>query len=255
MGKRVLALQEAYVRKVIDTAGDLDNVFYEICNEAGSYSTAWQYHLIKYIKQYEAGRPKQHPVGMTFQYRSGGNALLYESPADWISPNPGSAEENYRDNPSSKFRGKVIVNDTDHLCGHTCGDAVWVWKSFCRGLNVLFMEELTPSPIWQDSAREGMAQTRRYAEKINLAAMAPGDDLAATKFCLADRGKEYLVFQPGNQGEFSVNLSGAPATFSVEWFSVNTGAVVPGKPVTGGAPRTFTTPFGGPAVLYLKAGP
>jgi len=127
MGKRVLALQEAYVRKVVDTVNDLDNVLYEICNEAGPSSTEWQYHLIRLIKEYEAGKPKQHPVGMTFQYRSGGNATLYSSPADWISPNPGDAEESYRENPSAAHTGKVIINDTDHLWGHTGGDAVWVW--------------------------------------------------------------------------------------------------------------------------------
>lgn len=38
---RVLALQEAYVRKVIDTVNSLDNVLYEVCNEAGGYSTEW----------------------------------------------------------------------------------------------------------------------------------------------------------------------------------------------------------------------
>jgi hypothetical protein len=144
------------------------------------------------------------------------------------------------------------VNDTDHQWGHTGGDAVWVWKSFTRGLNVLFMEELLPSPTWQDSARDAMGQTRRYAEKMNLAAMTPAGELAETGYCLASRGAEYLVFQPGNKGEFRVNLSDASGTFSVEWFSVNTGTAVAGKPVSGGASRTFTTPFGGPAALYLK---
>jgi hypothetical protein len=253
MGRRVLDLQDAYVRKVVDTVNDLDNVLYEICNEAGTYSTDWQFHLIRYIKEYEAGKPKQHPVGMTFQYRGGSNQTLYDSPADWISPNPGDAEENYRENPSSAHASKVIVNDTDHLWGHTGGDAVWVWKSFCRGLNVLFMEELSPSPTWQDSARTAMGQTRRYAEKINLAAMVPSHELAGTGYCLAERGKEYLVFQPGSKGEFNVNLKDAEGTFSVEWLNVYTGNVIEGQTVTGGEVRTFTTPFGGPAVLYLKA--
>ena len=120
------------------------------------------------------------------------------SPADWISPNPGSSEESFRQNPTSAYKGKVIVNDSDHLWGHTGGDNVWVWKSFCRGLNVLFMEELFPSPTWQDSARQGMEETRQYADKINLAAMVPSDDLFETTYCLADKGKEYLVFQAGD---------------------------------------------------------
>ena len=252
-GKRVLALQEAYLRQVIDTVNDLDNVLYEACNEAGGDSTDWQYYVIKYVKDYESAKPKQHPVGMTVQYKGGTNAVIFNSPADWVSPNPGDAQENYREDPAGEYRGKVVVNDTDHLWGHTGGDAVWVWKSFCRGLNVLFMEELPPSPTWQDSARKGMGDTRRYAERMDLAATVPRDDLANTRYCLAKPGKEYLVFQPGNQGEFTVNLTDGPGTYAVEWFSLCTGTTTLGKPVTGGAVRAFTTPFGGPAVLYLKS--
>ncbi len=250
--KRVTGIQEAYLRKVVDTVNDLDNVLYEVANEAGGDSTGWQYHVIRYLKRYEAGKPKAHPVGMTFQYRGGSNRALYESPADWISPNPGEGGENYVENPPANHPEKVIVNDTDHLWGHTGGDAVWVWKSFTRGLNVAFMEELPPSPTWQDSAREGMGQTRRFAERIGLAAMTPDEKISQTRYCLAAPGREYLIFQRGDKGEFNVNLSGAPGTFSVEWFSVNTGNTVAGKPVSGGAARTFTTPFGGPAALHLK---
>jgi hypothetical protein len=60
-GRRVREIQEAYVRKVIDTVNDLDNVLYEICNEAHGDSTEWQYHLIRFVKDYESRQPKQHP--------------------------------------------------------------------------------------------------------------------------------------------------------------------------------------------------
>jgi uncharacterized protein DUF6298 len=254
MGKKVLDLQEAYIRRVIDTVNDLDNVLYEVCNEAGPYSTAWQYHVIRYVKQYEAAKPKQHPVGMTFQYRAGLNSTLFESPADWVSPNPGSPEENYRDNPTPDTKGKVVVSDTDHLWGHTGGDAVWVWKSFTRGLNVLLMEEFTPSPTWQDSAREAMGQARRYAEKMDLAAMTPATELCSTGYCLAAKGREYLAFMPGSPGQFNVNLTDVAGGCSVEWLNVTTGKTVAGQEARGGAQRTFATPFGGLAVLYLKCG-
>ena len=254
MGNQVLELQKAYVRKVVDTVNDLDNVLYEVCNEAGPYSKGWQTYIVGYVKGYESGKPKQHPVGMTFMYKGGSNEDLFNSPADWISPNTGDPHQSYLEDPPSKFQGKVIVNDTDHLCGHTCGDAVWVWKSFCRGLNVLFMEELPPSPIWQDSAREGMSQTRMYAEKVNLAEMTPHDDLTSVHYCLAKPGSEYLVLQPGIHGEFTVDLRDGPGPYAVEWLNIGTGERVSGKPVRGGAVAIFSTPFGGPAVLYLKSG-
>jgi hypothetical protein len=233
-GKRVLALQEAYLRKVIDTVQDLDNVLYETCNEAGPYSTEWQYHMINYVKEYESGKPKQHPIGMTVQ-APGTNAAIYSSPADWISPNRGSSSENYLIDPSPDYLGKVIVNDTDHLY-------------------VLLLEDLSPSPTWQDSSRVAMGQTRNWSQKIDLAHMVPDlrSQVSETRYCLANPGQEYLVFQDGTRGEFTVNLTDAPGTFASEWFNVTTAATTAWKSVPGGGVRTFPTPFGGPAALHLK---
>ncbi len=93
-GTPVTALQEAYVRKVIDTVNDLDNVLYEISNESPGDdpgtsqvdgSTDWQYHMIRLVKDYEAGKLKQHPVGMTAFWPDYSSDDLYNSPADWIS--------------------------------------------------------------------------------------------------------------------------------------------------------------------------
>ncbi|RPI43344.1 MAG: hypothetical protein EHM46_04155, partial [Bacteroidetes bacterium] len=78
--ERITVLQEAYVRKVIETLHDLDNVLYEISNENHPGSTPWQYHLIRFIRDTENSTGRVHPVGMTFQYRGGENAVLYNSP-------------------------------------------------------------------------------------------------------------------------------------------------------------------------------
>jgi hypothetical protein len=128
-----------------------------------------------------------------------------------------------------------------------------VWKSFTRGLNVLFMEEMLPSPTWQDSARVAMGQIRRFADRMNLAAMTPQEKLTHTRYCLADPGREYLVFQH-DKGEFTVDLRAAKGRLQAEWFDINHDRSVPAQPVEGGAVRTFTTPFPGPAVLHLKVG-
>jgi hypothetical protein len=64
------AIQKAYVRKVIDTLSDLENVLFEISNESEYRSLAWQSQLISYIKDYQSERidgirRKQHPIGIT----------------------------------------------------------------------------------------------------------------------------------------------------------------------------------------------
>jgi hypothetical protein len=252
--RAITELQEAYVRKVIDTVNDLDNTLYEISNENHTGSTEWQYHMIRYIKEYEKTKPKQHPVGMTFQFKGGSNATLFKSPADWISPNP---EGGYRENPPAADGSKVILNDTDHLWG-IGGNQQWVWKSFLRGMHPLFMDPYEalilgePSDPQWEPIRLSMGYTLRFAERMNLAAMTPRNALSSTKYCLANPGAEYLVYQPESGQEFTVELEAG--TYKYKWFNPSTGDA----PQTGtleGGERTFKPPFEGDAVLYLVSAP
>jgi Family of unknown function (DUF6298)/Putative collagen-binding domain of a collagenase len=257
------ARQEAYARKLIHTVNGLDNVLYEISNESNGDSTEWQYHFIRYIKEYEATLPQQHPVGMTVQYimPEGDNAALFKSPADWVSP---ARTGGYDEDPPLKNFGKVIIADTDHIFG-IGGDRQWVWKSFTRGLNPIFMDPYTCSPTWPPldvcdpnnpvwvSLRNNLGYTRSFAQRMNLAAMTPSYGLASTGFCLANavaQGAEYLVYAPTG-GEFRVDVSAAHSELQVEWFNPEQGDILRGPPIQGGAIRTFTPPFAGDAVLYL----
>ena len=143
----VTAKQDEYVRKVIDAVNDLDNVLYEISNESGSYSLDWQLHMIDLIHEYEAGKPKQHPVGMTYLYKGGSNNDLFNSKADWISPDGSSGYGYPNTDPPAADGRKVLVVDTDHSFYWTglrekglSDQQAWVWKNFLRGNNTLFMD-------------------------------------------------------------------------------------------------------------------
>jgi len=244
----ITALQEAYVTKVIDSLNDLDNVLYEISNESGAFSTEWQYHMITFIKNEEARRPKRHPVGMTFQWaktQNGKNVDLSRSPADWISPND---EGGYKDNPPASDGNKVILADTDHLWG-VGGDGVWVWKSFLRGLNPIFMDPIERDSPGLVSARRAMGQTRVVAQKVNLAAMKPRSDLSTSAYCLAAEGQEYLFYQPVT-GPFHVFLP--VGEFDLEWFNPAESQGKPGKALQGGGWIEVAPEFSGPAVMHLR---
>jgi hypothetical protein len=166
----VQALQEAYIRKVVDTVQDLPNVLYEVANESsggGSVepeffeaiglsgppdwddSTKWQYWVIDFVKHYEAQMGyARHPVGMTMQYpvrdQSKVNHVLFDGPADWISPgfddvdSPMQNSRWYTDPPANDG-AKVIISDTDHYSPMK-SDALWAWKSFLRGHNPILYD-------------------------------------------------------------------------------------------------------------------
>jgi hypothetical protein len=176
---RIQALQEAYIRKVVDTVQDLPNVLYEVANESpggGSIderfaqmlgmpevpnwgdTTAWQYWVIRTLKGYEQAMGyTQHPIGMTMQFpvpdQTRVNEPLYDSPADWISPGyddpiftdgrnpmaPGSSPSRWFDDPPAADGRKVILSDTDHYSSMH-SDELWPWKSFLRGHNPILYD-------------------------------------------------------------------------------------------------------------------
>jgi hypothetical protein len=147
----------------------------------------------------------------------------------------------------------VHIPDTDHLTGRTPENTqLWVWKSFCRGMNVLLMDDecLTPTDPWRDAIRRDMGACRKYSERMNLAEAVPCDDLASTKYCLSDKRSNFLIFLPEGPA-VEVALTRAPGVFNAEWRDMKTGEVAPGGTIHGGEKVQLTSPFAGPSVLYL----
>ncbi|PIY41647.1 MAG: hypothetical protein COZ05_15375 [Armatimonadetes bacterium CG_4_10_14_3_um_filter_59_10] len=263
----VVRLQEAYVRKVVDTVNDLDNVLYEICNEPGEEAKEWGVYLCKYIKDYQTAKPKQHPVGMTaifdkahwsqFQSWIARNDLLFNGPYDWIAPGGWAKDPQAsvwgKDPPANDGR-KVVFLDPDHIWP-VAPQRGWVWKCFARGHQPILMDWYDSQPTEiseaeEEAMRQAMGHTRAYANRMNLAHMTPRNDLASTQYCLADPGEEYLVYLPEG-GEVTVDLSAATGELAVEWMHPVEGTLTPGGTVTGGDKRAFTAPFEGDAVLYI----
>ncbi|MBN1815877.1 MAG: serine hydrolase [Sedimentisphaerales bacterium] len=251
--KKITSLQEAYIRKVIDTLNDLNNVLYEISNENHPPSTEWQYHMIRFIKEAEKTKPKQHPVGMTFQYKGGSNQVLFESPADWISPNP---EGGYRDKPPVADGKKVILLDTDHLWG-IGGNSVWAWKSFLRGHNPLFMDPYDGLILGgrfeeqYEPLRRSLGATRYWAERMDLSRMQPRPNLSSTGYCMACPAREYLIYRP--QGNEPITARIALGDYHIEWYDPDREQIIKDSRIEVSSNQTaLVSPKEGSIVLYLK---
>src|SRR5258706_2246413 len=126
----VMSFQETYIRKVVDTLNDLDNVLYEINGDGPLGNAAWQYYVINYLKSYEATKLKQHPVGIG--YLPGTNSdVAFKSPADWI------AFYNADLNPPLALGEKVLVLETNPSLLADRSSHQSIWKSFTRGFKVI----------------------------------------------------------------------------------------------------------------------
>lgn len=258
---RVQALQEAYIRQVVDTVHDLPNVLYEVANESSGETaeavtfpdgltiptpigdtTQWQYWVIDTVKRYERQMGYDaHPIGMTFLYpvpdQSRANEPLWNSPADWISPGfddgPSPGRGRWLTDPPVNDGAKVVISDTDHYSPFEA-DALWAWKSFLRGHNPILYDlgivngvnpaDPTaghPSYASLEPARWALGDTLRFAWRMNLVAMTPRGDLSSTGYALANPGEEYLVLQPSEAAE-AFTVTLEPTTYAVEWHGLAT---------------------------------
>lgn len=248
---------KAFVARLIDELNDLDNILWEVCNEdtQSTAAVAWQRGIAAYIKSVEAGKAKQHPIGITKLYPGGSNTDLFGSTdADWISIDDNEA------GPDAADGSKVILWDTDHVSGLT-SDYQWVMRSFAQGNNPLYMDEWDGALYGTDRrATSGYILIRRllgdaaaYSRRMDLANTTPQGSLSSTGWCLAKTtGMAHLFAYQDGTGAFDVTLTGISGTFKVEWFRVSTGETTAGSDVSGGAVRTLTPPWSGAVAAFLQ---
>jgi collagenase-like protein with putative collagen-binding domain len=275
----ITVIQDAYMKKEIDTLNDLPNVLWIVSEEAPRDSKWWNGHMIAVIRAYEAAKPLQHPIGYaaTEEATAASDANILNSDADWIAP--GARISPTRSCGSGHPSCKVNINDSDHSYFGMWNDSPQVnrnyfWINFTQGDQTLFMDpyvvyyprekrNLCPSPVngissrpdarW-DQVRDTMGYIRDYAERMNLAAMTPQGNLSSTGHALANTNPanaEFLVYAPSG-GSFGVDLSSSSDQLAVEWMNPATGVKIADANASGGAARTFNPPFRGDAVLYLK---
>jgi hypothetical protein len=264
-GPAITALQEAYLRKVVDTLNDCDNILYEISNEpmADAATEAWQRHMIAALNAWQARKPRRHPVGMTAGIQPDQptiEAQLHRSGADWISL---AGWHTHKDDHLESDGRKVSLLDTDHVFG-IGGDAAWVWKAFCRGHNVLYMDSLTGTGIAgrlfeappdlaavEASGRRGLAGTRLAAGLVDIGRMAPRRDLSSSGYALAAEGEAYVAYA---EAPFTLDLRAAAGRdFRASWIDAARGIPIGEARVAGGETRRLDPPMA-PAGLVLRRG-
>jgi hypothetical protein len=258
--KRVLDLQKRYVRKVIETLSDLDNVFYEIANEL--YAPQWQYDMIEFIKKYEQGRPKQHLVLMspggrteTGSWKLMKPKVVTKSPANCFavagSWNGGAFGKK---NPPANDVSKPGIVDMDHVSPGS-SDVGYVWSALTRGYHFSlydkpFEKPDVESPAWQ-RIRSNVSRAAAYAKRMDLSNAHPRADLTTTGFCLACPGEQYIIYQP-KSGPFEVSALIAQADYLYEWFDTDLYQVVEKDRFRSSAASKSFTPLKKEMVLFLE---
>jgi len=253
----VVEIQKAYLERMVDTLSDLDNVIWEICNEAPSAATEWQYEMMRHLKAYEAKKSKQHlvllsPGGWTSEgWNWPDEALFIDSGADCIATANGWIN---KEDPKIYDIDKPVIMDLDHVAPGQCQPAL-IWKAFTRGYHFNlydrpFEQPQQESRAWQ-IARGNVSLARALAERVSdIASMRPDEDVSSTGYCLAQEGREYIVYAE-QQRDFEVNGLLAGSRYRYEWINIAEAAIQEdGVIAVDGPVHRFRPPCDG-AVLFL----
>lgn len=254
----LVKLQKTYIEKMVDTLNDLDNVLWEICNEAPAEAMPWQLEMLRHLKACERQKPKQHLVLLSpGGWRPGGWSLhpepmFLENVADCIATANGWID---RDNPKVYEVNKPVIFDLDHVApgDHTAG---LVWKAFTRGYHYSlydrpFEQPQDETPDWQ-VVRTNIRHTRLVSLRVaDLARMQPRPDLASTGFCLANEGIDYVIYCPRQEG-IRIRELKAGRRYQCEWFDSLRSKVEEAKLITAESSTLSLQAPGAGAVLFLK---
>jgi hypothetical protein len=253
-GANITAFQDAYIMKMIDTLNDIDGFIWEIANEGNAATLAWQNHIANVVAAYERTGGRQTHLIMMSPYGAPNANLLMNTHVQLVA---GSCDTPgiYITNPPASDGSKVLFFDTDHSstgCGSA--DIAWPWKSFTRAIHPIALDgrEDTATRI---AIKAAMAQTLRYANRMNLKAMVPetGTTIFSSGYGLSEACSEYLMFQPSAATDRIDLTDCAGQSFSVEYLDPATGAVTTDTDVNGGESCQFTA--GAMRVVYLKRRP
>lgn len=261
-GSALRQRQEAWVKKVIDTVGDLPNVVYEVANELGARD--FQYDMIQLIRDYETSkRLPRHLVWMSPGGRIASGAFseiaaaeVYAGPAELWGFSEGWA--GFRADPPGNDKRRPGFWDGDHNFTADWRDSSKAWKAFTRGYQYVLYDAPFEAPAQESAAwerhRRSIGMTNRFAALFrDLGRMLPRGELTSTGYALADAGSEYLVYKPDGVGSFTVTLPAGD--WDVTWLNPASSQFqdAPRATVAAAGPVTFSPPLSGEAALHLSS--
>jgi hypothetical protein len=245
-GGDVLRHQEAMVRKVVAEVNDLDNVFFEVCNEPGAEGD-WMDRMAGIIWEAEGKLPNRHLIannGHPVPHMAIFNAH-YDRDCSFV-------RDNY---------GRNIVVGFDETGFDGAGDLPYRrqgWNFLVSGGGLYDNLDWSFSVAHPDGTetkwdkklggggpalRRQLGILRAFLEGFDLPKLKPENGVvkggAPGSFrVLAERGRQYAVYlDGGSRAELRVDLPAGD--YAAQWIDTKTGEKVKAEDVSGGGVRTL----------------
>jgi hypothetical protein len=257
----LVAVEDAFIRKVVAELRDYDNIYYEICNEPyfAGVSLDWQKHIAATIAEAEAAFPRKHVIAQNIA----NNTAVISAPDPHVSlfnfhyaRPPVAVATNYKLNRAIGYDETGFDGPYDSTYRVQAWDFLLAGGATFDHLDYSFtvgQEDGTfEFPMSQPGGgspalRKELGVLRRFLTGFDLARMMPAENAVnllspagATARALADVDGRYAIYihhgklLPGYRPQYAVETSEHAAEFSISvppgryrarWWNPRTGAV------------------------------
>jgi hypothetical protein len=259
---RVLEVEKAYLRRIVDAVNDFDNVLFEVSNE-NYYNLEWELSIARFVHEYEKGKPRQHLVmpldlpdhdygGVTF-----GADPKNDHTKSWKTWDLAQLHATLL---AARKLKQPLIYDTDGIeSNDNPVQRKGFWTAFVSGGHVNYTDYSFQPEVGGDERGLRRAELRRqlghladFTRQVRFWEMHPADSIrSGDAYALASE-REAVVYLPQG-GNADVCLEGMPGSLRAKWFNPRNGLFSESFAVTGGKTQRFSAPDVRDWVLYLQA--
>jgi hypothetical protein len=244
--------QKAFIRHVVDSVSDLDNVFFEIANE-NYYSADWERALCEFIHEYEAGKPKRHlSMPLDLPDHDYGGIKTWDL---------ASLHANLL---RARALGQPLIFDTDGI--GSPDDATVrkaAWTAFASGGHVSYLDEsLQAGPAHggdvrgtsRATLRGQLGHLARFARRVRFWEMHPEETAVKAGAAYALGSADELVAYLPTGGTLTLDSPGMKGPLTALWLNPRTGEMGAASACANLRQREFAAPDAQDWVLWVCRG-
>jgi len=243
--KKVLEVQKAFIKKVIDEVNHFDNIIFEIANE-NYYSKEWELALCDYVKECEKDKPVKHLV----------------MPQDL----PNHDYQNIKTWNISRLHSELIKARNLKQPLIWCTDGIGVpdddasvrkaiWTVFTSGGHADILDGSLGSDGKHPTRQEMRAQYGhlvKFVKGVRFWEMAPDDALVKSGVAYAMASdKELVAFLPSG-GKVTLDLAKLKGTLKARWYNPRDGKFGQEFNVAASKQTDFASPDEQDWALYIS---
>jgi hypothetical protein len=287
----LLAVQERFVRRIVEELKDFDNVYYEICNEPyfAGVTLDWQRHIAEVIEDAQKNHPAKKLISQNIANRRAKIQDPIPAPAVSIfnfhyAYPPDTVAENYGLNKvigenETGFRGPA-----DEVYRNEAWDFLLAGGGLFNNLDYSYTAGHEDGTFEYPPSQPGgggptfhqkLAVLVKFMNKLDFVKMKPANDMVkglaaeASVRLLANPGKEYAAYlhhsaapawkdsKKLNAGKFrdAFTLEVPAGNYRVEWVDPETGTSLSAENRThgGGAMKLETPEYARDIALHIAA--